>query len=317
MYFEATLNGTNFDSQIVLDKTDLPASRYNRAEMRFKPVYKDEQSEHSANMYFGTSEESGLSESKKAFVNLSDYTPDEDGYYTFVFDFSTFEKWKGTVTILRFDPSNRAGEYYIDYIRFLEDPEKLAKEEAERKAKEEAERAYMGVDNGEPFVVVNADAEDEKFDLDYGPGNATVVVVDDDIKKGNHAFLVTPKNNADKRWTYFIAKTRYKPGVTYKVEFDFRAVSDHYGADAVNIIPSVNFRYNDAASSDHAFGPEPKTKVSTKDGWIHYSCTHKVNETSTNRDNDFFTIFVDPRDTDAGFLNYAYMIDNITVTVVE
>ena len=317
MFFEATFGGVRYDSQLVLDKCDLPANKYNRAEIRYKPVYRDDQTDTTVCMYFGTSEESGLNEKKKVYTSLDGLEPDEDGYYTVTLDFSDHEKWTGTVTILRFDPPNRAGEYYVDYIRFLEDPEAAAKAEAERKAKEEAMKAYLAVDGGAPFTVINGDAEDEKFDLDYGTGNATVKVVEDDLIKGNHAFLVTPKNNKGKVWTYFIAKTRYKPGATYRVDFDFRAVSDHYGADAIDVIPSVNFRYNDVESSDHAYPPEPRTRVSTKDGWTHYSCTHTVNLSSTNRDNDFFTIFVDPKDTASGFVNHVYMIDNIKVTCLD
>ncbi len=317
MYFEATYSGVRYDSQIVMDKFDLPAAKYNRVQLRYKPVYADDETDTTVCMYFATSEESSLNEAKKVYTSLDGIEPDDEGYYTVTLDFSKHDKWKGTVTLVRFDPPNRAGEYYIDYMRFLEDPEAAAKAEAERKAKEEAMKAYMSVDSGEPFAVLNGDAEDEKFDLDYGTGNATVKVVEDDLNKGNHAFLVTPKNNKGKVWTYFIAKTRYKPGATYKVDFDFRAVSDHYGADAIDVIPSVNFRYNDAESADHAYPPEPRQRVSTNDGWTHYSCTHTVNMTSINRDNDFFTIFVDPKETDAGFVNHVYMIDNIEVTVLD
>ena len=324
IYLESTFNGTRYDPQVVLDKQAIKTTDYNRAEVRYKPIYKDDlDNDQTVSLYFATTEDPNLNEKKKAWASHKNMEPDADGFYTLTLDLASLEGWTGNATIVRFDPPNRSGEYYIDYIRFLVDPEKEAKAAAAAAAKAEAMKAYMGADKGEAFFIENADAEAEVMASDYGTGNATVVRTEDDLKKGNHAFLVTPKDNSAKRWTYFIANTRFKPGATYKVDFDFRVVSDHYGADATDVRPSINFRYTDVIggevknAADHAMAPNPKTTVSTKDGWTHYSAEHTVSAASPDREQDFFTIFVDPRDTDAGFINFVYMIDNIKVTVVD
>ncbi len=168
MYFEATLNNNRYDSQIVLDKPTMKAADYNKAEIRIKPVYKDDFVDKTVVMYFSTDTEPALSEKKTARIGFEEATPDAEGYYTGIFDFSENESWKGNIKLLRFDPPNRPGEFYIDYIRFIEDPEAAAKKAAEEAARLEAEKkmeeelglktvASLAMDSADLFRATNID----------------------------------------------------------------------------------------------------------------------------------------------------------------
>ena len=121
-------------------------------------------------------------------------------------------------------------------------------------------------------------------------------------------------------WSYICFKTRFKPGVTYKVEFDYRLVGSAADGSAGNTEMSPNFRYADVKNGeeksmvDHTAGGR---KVSTSDGWIKVTATHTVKENSATRDGDQFAIYTGPSEVDGIITNYNYMIDNIVVTVVE
>ena len=323
MYFEANLQGSGYDPLMKLDNIGMDAVLYNRAEVRMKVAYaNDDSTDEEVKIYYATTSEPNMSESKTGRVNLSKLTPDEEGFYTFTIDFSSKDSWKAQVMSLRFDAPQRAGETWIDYIRFLEDPAKI--EEAKKAAEEAAKKQEIinAVDKGGPFYLDNADAEAENFDTDYGSGNTTVTVVEDDLNPGNHAFKIVPKFYDKQAWTYFIIPTRFKPGVTYKVEFDFRMLGDGQNNDRA-IFPTPNFRYTDMEDGaykemkDHVSRCVPEPKILPEDGWMHYETTYTINESSNIRTKDYFTIFCDSYDEGGKIYNYSYMIDNIKVSVVE
>jgi hypothetical protein len=107
------------------------------------------------------------------------------------------------------------------------------------------EKEYVKADEGAPFYIANANAENtEIYDL-FSNGSNIIEIVDDDLRPGNKAFLVTPKSTDKKVWAYFIIPTRFKPGVTYKVDFEYRLIGDLEGNEATKVPFSVNFRYDD------------------------------------------------------------------------
>ena len=148
----------------------------------------------------------------------------------------------------------------------------------------------------------------------------TPVISEDDLKKGNHVFEHVP-NGKSKNWAYMMLPTRFKPGVTYKVELDVRVTKDHTGADVEKTSVCWNMRYTDIVNgayknvADHhavlgAFG--------TADGWQHVSFTHTITDTGIIRTNDFLSFFANPVEMDDGsYRVVGYMIDNIKVTVVK
>ena len=120
---------------------------------------------------------------------------------------------------------------------------------------------------------------------------------------------------------FFVVPTRYKAGITYKVDFDLRLVSDHNG-EPVETKVVVNPRYSEKVDGsikegvDHPENGQP-IALSSKDGWVKASVTFTVKEDSPLRTSDRFTIFANPLGDASNFKNIVYMVDNFVVSVVE
>ena len=295
----------------------IDASLYNRAVIRIKPVYADNNSSDvSVTIYFSTSSDTTLNEKKTLRLHLKNFAPDDEGFYTLTFDATQNELWTGSVMTVRVDPPNRAGDYYIDYIRFLKDPDAENKINEEKLKAELREQNLAIADNGGPFYIENANAEDSSFK----PLNQTYYFSDDALISGNHVFEHIP-NGSKKNWAYITIPTRFKPGVTYKVEMDVRVTKDHLGNDVTDASLAWNLRYSDIVDGlykptvDH---PKGIGKFSTSDGWKHITFTHTISENSITRENDTFAIYANPQDlSDGSYRVIGYMIDNIKVSVVE
>ena len=246
---------------------------------------------------------------------------DDEGFYTFKIDCKTNAKWTDTVTTLRLDPANLGGHYEFDYIRVCPDETTAYLLAEEQKRKEEAVALLGAVDNGAPFYIENADAEDVSSSANLTTGSTTVTIVEDDLREGNHVYKLVPSDKV-KTWTYFRAKTRFKAGQTYKVEFDIRVLCDQYGNEGKDVACVVNPRYTDIVNgeaknpADHAL-QESKVVASASDGWIRKSVTFTVGTNVDIRDLDEFSIFIDPNTVDGQFYNYSVMLDNFVVSVVE
>jgi len=307
----SVFNGTRYDPTLTLKSLAVETRKCPSATVRLKIDY-HEKIDQSVVMYFATSNGTSLSESKTVRVDTSKLTPDKDGFYEITFDFTSNENWTGTTKEFRLDPTNSNCTFTIDYIRFnIIDFEK----------------EYAKADDGNPFYIPNADAQNPNiYDL-FSNGMNDISIVDDDLRPGNKAFLIAPKNKDKKVWAYFMAPTRFKAGVTYKIDFEYRLVGDLDGNEANDIPFSVNFRYDDfnsdgsfASMKDHALAPKTSidsNKASTSDGWIQASVTYKINESSNSRGKDYFCIFTDPIEKDGVVYNHQYMLDNFVVTVVE
>ena len=197
----------------------------------------------------------------------------------------------------------------------MKDPNIENKEEDEKQKQQIREQNLAIADNGGPFYIENADAEDESFE----PLHSSYRFSDDSLISGNRAFEHIP-DGSKKNWAYTIIPTRFKPGVTYKVEMDIRVTKDHLGNDVTDASIAWNLRYSDTIDGiykpmvDHHNG---LGKFSTSDGWQHVSFTHTVSSGSIIRDNDFFTVYADPQTaSDGSYKVIGYMIDNIKVSVV-
>ncbi len=117
---EAKGAATGYDPKLLHNKLDIPAGKYSKIVIRMKYELKPnatEKVDDSMCVYFATSTEGGLDEVKKCVVKFSDGVKDKDGYMVYTFDMSSNAKWTGTVTTVRFDPSNNNGVYTVDYIR--------------------------------------------------------------------------------------------------------------------------------------------------------------------------------------------------------
>ncbi|MBO4950116.1 MAG: glycoside hydrolase family 99-like domain-containing protein [Clostridia bacterium] len=312
---------TGFDPQIQISGARVDTKYYKNMEVRFRISLADESAKpDESKVYFDTDKEPGLAENKTVSFDVNEYEPDAQGFYTVNLDMTVNESWNGIVNTIRFDPANFEGYYEVDYIRFYADEkykEELKKLQEEEKKKAELRKA---ADNGGPFYLENADAEDLGAELSTLAVTTKLTIVEDDLRKGNHAYLLTP--NMDKQtWSYFVVPTRYKAGVTYKVDFDLRLVSDHIG-EPVETKVVVNPRYtekSDGAIKENVDHPENGQAIalSSKDGWVKASVTFTVKADSPLRTSDRFTIFANPLGDANEFKNIVYMVDNFVITVVE
>jgi len=316
-------NKSGYDPQITNKGVFINTEVYNTIEVRYRPVFADgvDSTNDGLSIYFATTEETGLDEKKTFKVKHEALTPDAEGFLFAKFDCTENEKWTASVTTLRVDPSNLQGFYEIDYIRVTPNEETKAYLQQEQEKSKSREEALNAADNGAPFYIENADAEDVNNRANLTTGSTTVTIVEDDLRAGNHAYKLVPEGKKQ-TWTYFRAKTRFKAGVTYKVEFDLRILTDLDGNEGVGVTAKMNPRYTDmkngvfASSVDHPLNKEVITQ-SSSDGWVRHSLTFTVNEISPDRGSDEFTIFVDPKGDKTEYTNFCAMLDNFVVTVVE
>ena len=316
-----TSTNTGFDPQIQLEGARVDTKYYKNIEIRFRASLANEGDVIDfSKVYFATDKEPGLNEKKSVAFYPSKIEPDGQGFYVINLDMSENESWTGTVNTVRFDPANMDGYYEVDYIRFYADEKYMEELKKLQEAEEKRQALINAVNEGGPFYLENADAEDLTAEVPQLAGTTKLSIVEDELRKGNHAYLLTP--NKDKQtWSYFVVPTRYKPGVTYKVDFDVRVISDHNGAPVETKVV-VNPRYTDKIDgavkerADHPENGQP-ISISSEDGWVKASVTFTVNESSPLRTGDTFTIFANPPGDANEFKNIVYMVDNFVITVVE
>ncbi len=308
------------DPKMQKSNVSINTALYKGAEVRVKCHFEDISTVNTPfTLYFATSGAPNLSESKTGKIYLKDLTPDKDGYYILNFDLSQHEDWKGTVTIIRFDPTNSLGTYEIDYIRMVKDPEAEKELQEKQKSQQEREIKLRTADVGKPFYIENPDAENHLVKpLSHLGYTALRIVVDPD-NENNHVFEYVPSGDK-KHWAYTMIPTRFKPGVTYKVELDIRVTKDHTGSPVEKAFLSWNLRYTDVVDGSYKSMADHHSSLGsfgTDDGWQHVSFTHTVSLASEIRDNDYFALFANPIELQNGsYRNIGYMIDNIKIEVV-
>ncbi len=321
----STHNGIRYDPQLTKIKQLIDSKIYTTATVRVKPeFYTQSSTDTSFSFFFTTSDDSTWNESKRVSQYSVNYKPDEEGFYTLNFDFTENPHWKSNVLQIRFDPPNREGKYIIDYIRLNADEEYLEQLEKDKLQQMQLEEKLSIADKGGAFHIENGDGEGEYNVSKYSRnGNIDVSIVNDELIDGNKALLVKNKNTDKMTWSYIDIPTRYKPGVTYTVEFDIRLVSDCHGNTDVSSDFSPNFRYADViggatkSMADHAVASKPVYTISSSDGWVHCYVTHTVSALSPSRTNDFFSLYVSPSEKDGVIYNYSYMLDNIKAYVTD
>lgn len=312
---------TGFDPMLENGSVTINAALYKGVEIKVRPTFNDSANADTlAVVYFTTSNDPNYNEAKTSKVDISTLTPSRDGYYTVYFDLSSNEKWNGNVMSIRFDPSNSGGVFEVDYIRMIMNPEAAEEyNKAEQKAKER-QKNLLAADEGKPFYMENADAEDTSVEPLTRGGYVALVISEDELIPGNHAFEYIPVKDKESN-SYTMVPTRFKPGVTYLVEFDFRLTTDHMGDPIDKAGIGWNLRYTDLVdgamktlADHHGY----LGTFSSADGWQRVSFTSTITTTTTIRDNDYFSLYAGAvKGPDGEFRNVGYMIDNIVVTVVE
>jgi len=248
-------------------------------------------------IFFTTNSDKNLNQDKSARAAIP--TKSSDEFVEYIVDFSENEFWTGTITGIRLDIFHCAGDYEIDYVRFIIDEETRKANEAKIEAEKQAalERAEKGI------VVMNGDAEDaSQPKIFFGSsGNATVEIVKDE-ETGSNVWKVTPASG--KVWTYISQNTVYAPGTSYKVTADVYILGTSTNKEASGQL-CCNARYKDGDKVDHVVNQT----VVEAGKWTTVSFTFNVSANSTDRSADQFCFYTNP----VGNEGVAYMLDNIKV----
>lgn len=284
-----------YDPMLTLANIKLNTLSCNKLIISMKHDFPESVTSSVVEVFFETDKYSGLSQDKSARATITSNSSNGK-FIEYTVDFSENEKWSGNVTKIRLDPFTNAGDYEIDYIRFVMD-ESIAKEnEAKLQAEQQAalDRAEKGI------VVVNGDAEDaDNPTAFYGEAKNAKVEIYKDAEKGN-VWKVTPDSDG-KVWSYMRQKVAYVPGVTYKVTADIKAVNeDENGFVCCNAV------YKDGDKVDHVVW---QNNTINGTDWKHFEFTFTVPITSTDRSQDKFCFYSNPN----GDKGFAFLIDNITV----
>lgn len=109
----------NFDLGVYLEDLSIDASVYKTMKVRMKREALENINDRRevAEVFFLTETATTLGgPGTFVYPNLADFNMDD--WFEVTIDMSKAAEWKGTVTRLRFDPTNNNGKYYIDYIVF-------------------------------------------------------------------------------------------------------------------------------------------------------------------------------------------------------
>ena len=281
----AESNSSHRDPIITMNgPVDLIADKYKAFEIKCR--YSHDSKSNGITMYFTTDSHGSMDEVHTVKASIGQSSED---WVVLTVDLTENTAWKGIIKNLRFDPFNAVGTMEIDYMKFVEDEN------------------YVYVDPAKaPFELKNPNADEGV--QPYFSDNSTISVIEEN---GNKVFLVTTKPG--KQWAYFKQDVRYKPGATYKVEYDVKLlgagdVTD--GSDeSVKTDIMVNARYSVVSgSTDHVLG-DVRT-ITVADGWQHRTVEFKVPDDSPDRGSDQFTIYANP----VGEFGANYCIDNIVIT---
>ncbi len=114
--------GEMTDPLVLMDNLNYDASKYAAIAVEFKKVSGDKA--YSSQIFFATTVNSKLDEEKSLTVDYSDSVASDDGYIVSYFDFADNEKtasnWNSSISMLRFDPGNGNGEWFVKTIKLIE-----------------------------------------------------------------------------------------------------------------------------------------------------------------------------------------------------
>ena len=246
----------------VLDSCPLNirVKQFSKIKMRIK--YKLKGDSTSIKIAFASPKDKSVSDASFAEWDLG--ANSSDGKYVEIeAELASFNRCKRYITALRFD-FGRGSEFYIDYIRFIEDPD----------FDEECE------DQNEA-IVYNGDASDAGY-LSFFSSSAEVTICEAPDNAFNYVFFVKSKNF----YSYARQSLTYSPNITYVAEFDVRIISEKPADVFFNAV------YWSPKGEDHVVGG---VRGTYDDGWLHFKGEFTV-EDFGNRSIDQFALFSNPVD---------------------
>lgn len=132
---------TGYDPCVMVKNIEVDATEYSKIKIRMKADFFEGQNvDYKSSIYFTTLENPELSEKQSYQFDLLDHSyVDAAGWRIVELDMALANGWTGTVTNIRFDPTNYGGTFTIDYIRVIQTmaSRKISDEELEANFKSE------------------------------------------------------------------------------------------------------------------------------------------------------------------------------------
>ena len=124
LYFKSVPSSatkTGYDPCLAIKNTQIDAVEYSKIKIRFKAdFYEGQTVDYRSSIYFATEENPELSEKQAYHFDLLDNSYiDAAGWRVVELDMALATGWTGTVTFVRFDPTNYGGDFVFDYFRFV------------------------------------------------------------------------------------------------------------------------------------------------------------------------------------------------------
>ncbi len=279
-----------YDPRYTLAGLNVPADKYNKIVVGMKHSLTSASTSH-IEIFFITSADTGWNAAKSASGGAVKPRVSED-YIEYTFDYSNNAQWQGTITAIRLDPISCGGEYSIDYVRFVKDPNA-------------PEDTLPGGASGYTFEIRNGNAE-EHTNNTFGAGFDHTSIVKDDVT-GSYVF----HNKGGDLYSYSSQSVRFEGGKTYHVSADVRIMGSASGKTDITARLHANARYTDGDGKyDHVvFGKDFKPG----DGWRHIEFSFTVPTGVLSHSNDQFCFYSNP--APGGAEGVSFRFDNVVVTV--
>ena len=167
----STATKTGYDPGVMVKNISLDATEYSQIKIRMKAEFFEGQSDidYKSSIYFTTEENPTLSEKQAYhFDLLGNSYVDASGWRVLELNMALATGWTGTVTGIRFDPTNYGGTFTIDYIRFVKTMASRKISDEELAANFKSERMFKDEPWANGFIVNKQDQSGVAGEWTYG-----------------------------------------------------------------------------------------------------------------------------------------------------
>ena len=163
---------TGYDPCVMVKGLEADAEEYSKIRIRMKyDFFEGQDVDYRSSIYFTTKENPELSEKQSYhFDLLGNSYVDASGWTVVELDMALANGWTGTVTNIRFDPTNYGGTFTIDYIRIVKTMASRKISDEELKANFTSERLFKDEAFEYGFVVNKQDQSGVAGEWKYNDG---------------------------------------------------------------------------------------------------------------------------------------------------
>lgn len=145
--------------------TSIRADEFSILKVRMKMEFSDEVKSMGGEFYFIPEGENDFGEKYALRPNFdSNYYVDAAGWRVYTINLLDHAGWKGNITGFRFDPTNNAGTYTIDYIRFVRNESTMIVSDEELEKYYTSREMFDDEDFIDGFIVKKTDSSKGEYD---------------------------------------------------------------------------------------------------------------------------------------------------------